>query len=192
MSPEIDEIILQIRKNNEEALELLFVCFEKHFAILENRMLYQYRLRGFSREDLRQIISEDMLKIIRHYEIDKGLFFVLWKKIETRNLLHLFQKNAEIALYEDSENCYDFAILDFLLPEDERNGPLDRYIREADYHEQLEKIAHSFSAEDAKILRMWSEGYSYEEIAAEYRVPLQRITYLLHRAFVCLKKTTHG
>ena len=46
MSPEIDEIILQIRKNNEEALELLFVCFEKHFAILENRMLYQYRLRS--------------------------------------------------------------------------------------------------------------------------------------------------
>lgn len=186
MEPSADEIILQIRKENEEAVRLLFSCYEKHFKVLETKMIYSYRLMGYSREDLRTILMKETLDIVKLYEMDRSAFFPFWKRIAMQKMNHLYQKEENESTIESKKVSLDSVFLDYF--SEYSKDPLERYILKADYETEIGKTETSFSIECATILRLWSEGEPYEAIAEKTGLSVFRINYLLHKMMSMLKK----
>lgn len=182
-----DEIILQIRKENEEAIGLLFLCYEKHFKVLETKMLYSYRLMGYSREDLRTILMRETLDILKLYEMDRSAFFPFWKRLGMQKMNHLYQREENESAIESTKVSLDSVFLDYLNSEYSKD-PLEKYILKADYEAEIGKMETVFSVECAKILRLWSEGDTYEEISEKTGLSVFRINYLLHKMMLILKK----
>ena len=71
-----DEIILQIRKENQEAKELLFSLYENNFRNIEKKVKYLLRFIGIGLEDLRSIICQETLKIIskKRKQVERKLY----------------------------------------------------------------------------------------------------------------------
>ncbi len=180
----IDEVILQIRKGNKEALKLLFLMFEKHIRFFENKLLYSYNLQGFSREDFHMIICHDTINILKRYEMDKGPFYAYWKVVESRNINELFERlKKQSDLVKAQEEFQDYHSASF-----QENLTEEEYQLKEEYEKLLNQTLIRFGTETEKVLRLWSQGYSYKEISSLMKLDTHRVNYLLHKAFDYLKK----
>ena len=54
----------------------------------------------------------------------------------------------------------------------------------------IEKIDINFGKKTSKILKLWCEGYSYQEIAKKANVTLSKVNYEVSKAINYLKKVT--
>lgn len=177
-----DEIILQIRKENAEALRLLFFCFEKHFRIFEKKAIYSYRMSGYAFEDIRRILEVMTVDVIRRYEMDKSAFFAFWKIIVGRRLFDLYEKERFESSVEYNKISLDSELMDFFYDEAYFTDPLQNYIAHDQYADALQRAEDAFGARTSQILRMWSEGFSYGEIAEALRISPSKVNYELSKA----------
>ena len=98
----IDEVILQIRKNNQEAVRLLFSLFEKHFIVIEKKFINSGTTIGYMRSDLRSIVLKETLDALKLYEFDKSNFFSYWKLIVSRRFYNHFESlNNEAKIFKN-------------------------------------------------------------------------------------------
>ena len=67
-----------------------------------------------------------------------------------------------------------------------KNG--EEYQLKEEYETLLNQTLIRFGAETEKVLRLWSQGYSYKEISSLMKIDTHRVNYLLHKAFDYLKK----
>lgn len=182
-----DEIILQIRKGNEEALKLLFSCYEIHFKTLEAKMRLKYKFINYDREDFVLIMMENMMNIIRCYNIEKSMFFMFWKLLETRNLLSLYKReynglkiflnqlsidNPSVSYIANKKHSYDYE---------------EEYMLKESYNSQLSFVDDKFGEESRKVLLMWSQGYKYDEISKQLNMKRVRINYIIRTSLKVLK-----
>lgn len=182
---EVDEIILQVRKNNQEALGLLFSCFEIHFKVIENKYLFQFKSRGFTREDIRNILMNDIYDIIKIYEFDKGVFFSFWKMIQNQKIIRLF--NSSTSCLNDENHRIDFEELDKIFLEKYTLDPLDNYALYDDFNAMMNRLENEEGIKTCQILSLWSEGYKYDEIAKMLNVSSQSVAYNINKAIKKLK-----
>lgn len=184
MQLSIDEIILQIRKENKEAIELLFSCFEIHFKVLENKLVNSYRVNGINKEDLRIMMMQDTLNIIKRYEMDKSAFFPYWRTIILRNINNYFEKYAFEFNIEENKVSIDQVFLE-MYGKDENT--LESYTLHDDYLRYLKLISDTFGEEDGIVLKLWSEGFTYQQIAKMLKIPVSRVGYSVYRSIKYLK-----
>ena len=158
-----DEIILQIRKENREAKELLFLYFEKHIAVIRKLVEKDFSYLGISREDLKYIIFAETLNVIKMYEFDKSVFFAFWKLWMIRYLRNRLKGSAHTSISGEKINLSlsDYPFENFY----NKNNPLEEYILSDFYRDSLDKVDSFYGNIDKKILKLWSEGFSYEEIS---------------------------
>ena len=169
---EVDEIILQVRKNNQEALGLLFSCFEIHFKVIENKYLFQFKSRGFTREDIRNILIP--------YSYGNG-FFV----IQNQKIIRLF--NSSTSCLNDENHRIDFEELDKIFLEKYTLDPLDNYALYDDFNAMMNRLENEEGIKTCQILSLWSEGYKYDEIAKMLNVSSQSVAYNINKAIKKLK-----
>ena len=181
-----DEIILQIRKENREAKELLFLYFEKHIAVIRKLVEKDFSYLGISREDLKYIIFAETLNVIKMYEFDKSVFFAFWKLWMIRYLRNRLKGSAHTSISGEKINLSlsDYPFENFY----NKNNPLEEYILSDFYRDSLDKVDSFYGNIDKKILKLWSEGFSYEEISQRLNISLHKVTYSIYRSIKLLKE----
>lgn len=179
-----DEIIIQVIKGNEEALGLLFLYYEKHFRILEIKIRKYCYYYDVDYEDIRLMMMENMMEIIKIYDKEISSFFAFWSIVEHRHLLNSFRKiDNTISFVSMDEVGIDF--FSYLLSED--NVISDYSLKEA-YQRNLNKIEYFYSDVEKQIVILWSKGYTYIQISEMLKIKLSKVCYIITKCLTFLKK----
>lgn len=186
MSLTFDEIILQIRKNNIEAIELLFSLLGKHFAVLENKFKSSGAILGYTKQDLRMIMQKETMDVVKLYEFDKSNFFAYWKLIISRKFYNIFESYySETTVFKNIINIDEV----FELTYDNGENVLEKQTLHDLYNDCLD-IIHTKSGDDAqKIIILWSEGYSYQEISKIMKISNNKVCYYIQKTIKLLRDT---
>ena len=183
-----DELILQIKKNNLEALELLFFKYEINFNFLIKKLGNYFKPLNYDKEDLKIIMKTNMLNIIKLYDINKASFSAFWILMEKRHLIKIYrEKNVDIksSIINTSldEQKSDFILNKYLV-----ETPLEKYIMKDDYNFFINKIEENVGEYYKNILLLWSKGYSYNEIAKIYNITPIQVNNYIQKCFNIIKK----
>ena len=181
-----DEIILQIRKGNEEALELLFLLYEIHFLNIEKKMRLIYHYPYSLKEDVRMIIKKTTYESIFLYEMDKSMFFSYWRLLVLQKLHRFFDKEKQMIMIDKQKCDVDFERLDTSDYHFEQDVPTKMYFRD-EYQKSLVNINDEYGGQDASIIRMWSEGYDYSEIAKTFNITINKVGYIIYKSIKHLR-----
>ena len=181
----IDEVILQIRKNNQEAVRLLFSLFEKHFIVSEKKFINSGTTIGYMRSDLRSIVLKETLDALKLYEFDKSNFFSYWKLIVSRRFYNHFESlNNEAKIFKNIyqidevfENTFSNEVV-----------PINKYELHDVYNDCLKIIKDENGEEAQNIIILWSEGYSYQEIAHKVKMSINQVTYIINKSIKRVKE----
>ncbi len=181
----IDEVILQIRKNNQEAVRLLFSLFEKHFIVIEKKFINSGTTIGYMRSDLRSIVLKETLDALKLYEFDKSNFFSYWKLIVSRRFYNHFESlNNEAKIFKNIyqidevfENTFSNEVV-----------PINKYELHDVYNDCLKIIKDENGEEAQNIIILWSEGYSYQEIAHKVKMSINQVTYIINKSIKRVKE----
>lgn len=185
MNLSVDELILQIRKENNEAKEMLISHFEPHIAVMIRKYGKDYKYLGYSREDLVSLLQQETLNAVYLYEFDKSAFFAFWKLVITRTLLGKLKRNKLIIQSEKTKVSLDSTLSENLF---NKFDPLDNYILHDEYESNLDNIEKNLDSLDQKILKLWSENYSYEELSEMFNLPKSKISYIIYRSIKYLRE----
>lgn len=172
-----DELVLMIAKNNEEAMRLLFLIYEKKMRFEANN--FEKRITSYYKsDDYLQELRINFIKILANYDYTKGRLYTFWlanfKYIfynidEKKNNLVLFDSGAET----EYVNSHKEEINKDLLYEE--------------LHQKLDELAkENFML--YKIVVFWANGYRYEEISKELKISNSTINYYLKKGIEVLKK----
>lgn len=183
-----DELILQIKKNNLEALELLFFKYEINFNFLIKKMGNYFKPLNYDKEDLKIIMKTNMLNIIKLYDINKASFSAFWTLMEKRHLIKIYrEKNVDIKS-SITNTSLDEQKSDFILNKYLVETPLEKYIMKDDYNFFINKIEENVGEYYKNILLLWSKGYSYNEIAKLYNITPIQVNNYIQKCFNIIKK----
>lgn len=181
----VDEIILQIRKENNEAKEMLISLFEPHIAVMIRKFGNDYKYLGYSREDLVSLLQQETLNAVNLYEFDKSAFFPFWKLVVTRMLLGRLKRHKLSIQAEKVKVSLDSTLSENLF---NKFDPLDNYILHDEYENNLSNIGEKLDPLDQKIVKLWSENYSYDELAEMFNLSKARISYIIYRSIKYLRE----
>lgn len=181
----LDEIILQIRKGNQEAFELLFLMLEKSIKKLENKAIYAYKIKGIERDDIHNLLLNETFKVALKYEMDTGSFFSYWYTIQEHYLIKMYHSYKSKASLNYSETPFEENFLenypDYVSQELE-------YSLHEDYSNQLSLVKSNFGDDAHLLLKLWTEGYSIIELERMFNLSYGQINYLLKKSINFLKK----
>ena len=184
----LDEIIIQIKKGNEEALKLLFSLYEKHFKIIEKKMMMKYPISGYSREDVEEIIRIYTYEAIKRYDENKAVFYPFWKLLIERKIRDIYEKEYKETIIEKKKISLDNESIGFFSFESNRSSsPIDNYVLKDQYSEMIETVVKECGKKVGKILVLWCNGYSYSEIAKIFNISNAKVNYEIMKAKKILK-----
>lgn len=183
-----DEIILQIKNGNMEALRLLFSCYKIHFKTLETKMRLRYRFIGYDRYDLINIMMSNMINIIKLYDMNRSSFFSFWQLLETRNLLSLYKQNYQEIKIQSNQVDINDEYVDFFINKTHSVDYEKDYILCEEYNSQLNLVKDSLGDDFKKVLLMWSRGYKYNEISQKLNIKTIRVNYIIRTSLKLLKE----
>ncbi len=168
-----DELILYIRQNNEEALNMLLFRYRDIRDILIWETLKKNRYCGLEFDDLKQTAYEATLLVAETYDPKKSCLFSYWKLIVARELQTFLKKHNGLSA-SLLNTAYSFDGLD----EFERNYCFSQSTEVSEYSltdsinqdESMVRLAeavdHGLTPQEKAVMAYRMLGYSYEEIAA--------------------------
>ena len=182
-----DEIILQVRKNNEEALGLLFSLVENYVKYIGKKMIIVDKLVDHSLEDIKMIGLSLTKDSVNNYEFNKALFFAYWKIVLVRYLNGLKESHQQENKIEYEKKSLDEEMCNYKYYDRSQITLKDSYNLKETYQNCIKKVVINFNERTAKILMLWSEGYSYREIAKRLKISVSKVNYELSKALIFLK-----
>ena len=182
-----DEIILQVRKNNEEALGLLFSLVENYVKYIGKKVIIVDKLVDHSLEDIKMIALSLTKDCVTSYEFNKALFFAYWKIVLVRYLNGLKESHQQENKIEYEKKSLDEEMCNYKYYDRSQITLKDSYNLKETYQNCIKKVVINFNERTAKILMLWSEGYSYREIAKRLKISVSKVNYELSKALIFLK-----
>ena len=108
--------------------------------------------------------------------------------MEKRHLIKIYrEKNVDIKS-SITNTSLDEQKSDFILNKYLVETPLEKYIMKDDYNFFINKIEENIGEYYKKILLLWSEGYSYNEIAKIYNITPIQVNNYIQKCFNIIKK----
>ena len=165
-----NEIILLIRKNDDNAMEYML---KKYSGVVKKEIRTVY-LTGAEMDDLAQEGMIGLFKAIRDYEPGKGASFhtfaTLCVRRQINTAISMSNRKKHIPLntsipiyYENGDEGYN--ILDDLGVGNEENNPENLVLVKEQHNIMLEKINNELSGMERNVLRMYLDGMAYSDIA---------------------------
>ena len=84
-----DEMILQIRKGNEEAMELLFNYCDIYGNKLLRKIKQNYSFLGIEYEDIKSYLRIKTLEAVDIYDMSKSNFLAVWLIVVGRKITNM-------------------------------------------------------------------------------------------------------
>ena len=180
-----DEMILQIRKGNEEAIKLLFNYCDIFGNKLFKKIKQTYSFLGIEYDDINSYLRIETLYAVNIYDMSKSDFLAFWLVVASRRIANKIREehlgeynyqriNADYDLFEN----YDF----------KTNENLSRdYELHDSYNKSINLVEKKYGSLDKKVLELWAKGYKYAEIAEIYNLTQQKVTIIIFKAIKYLK-----
>lgn len=158
-----DELVLMIAKNNEEALGLLFSIYEKKMRF-EAVSFERSNKNIMNRDDYYQEMKITLYKILSSYDYKKGKLYTFWLSIYKYPFYNLKNNFESVTFYDETFESED--------AKDQINNRIK--------HFDAEILLNTLKKEDEQrylIMKKWSEGYKYEEIAKMFDISISSVNY---------------
>lgn len=165
-----NEIIARISQKDDEAIEYMM---KKYGGIVKREVRTVYII-GAETEDLVQEGMIGLFKAIRDYDADKGASFSTFATLCIRRQINTAINNSNrkkhiplntyISIYIENED-YGYEIEDNLENENQAANPENMILAKEQSKAFDELIEKRLSVYEKKVLRLYLEGLSYQEIA---------------------------
>lgn len=185
-----DELVLLIRQHNEEALGLLFLRYEKIISFFEKKYYYANKNKELDQFDYHQIIINSTILAIKFYQEESSIFYAFWKIVVLRELSHAVKAISTKGRDSDLELISLETFPTEAVYQNYQGLIEDQLKSRIDYEEvkmMLTYLKSNVSKEQTIVISLWMQGYSYDEIAAQLNIKVQRVNYLLSLSFAQLK-----
>ena len=183
-----DDIILQVRKNNEEALVLLFSLVENYVKHTAKKMITIERFINYTIDEIKTIGLQLTKDSINNYEFNKAIFFAYWKIVFVRHLNDLMELHQRENKIEYEKKTLDEDVCNYKYFDKNQITLRDSYDMRETYLDCVKRVEINFDRKTAKILTLWSEGYTYAEISKKLKISVSKVNYELSKALNFLKK----
>ena len=182
-----DELIIRLRKNDEEASELLFLLLENYMRFLSKKMINSCRLINHSVEELMLIGRKITNDSIFGYEFDKSIFFAYWKMVITRKMKDIQNIHENENKIEYEKISLDDDLLKYKYFDKSQIVVMDTYSQNEIFNQSVQQIDNKFGPDTTKILSLWAEGMTYIEISKKLKISLSKVNYEISKAIKYLK-----
>ncbi|MBO6115215.1 MAG: sigma-70 family RNA polymerase sigma factor [Lachnospiraceae bacterium] len=165
-----NEIISRISANDNDAMEYMM---KKYGGIVKREVRTVY-LIGAEPDDLMQEGMIGLFKAIRDFDSDKGTVFSTFATLCVRRQIKTAINNSNrkkhiplnnyISIYTENDK-YGYELEDNLESDDNNSNPEDMMIAKEKSKALNETIEKALSSYEKKVLSLYLDGLSYQEIA---------------------------
>ena len=171
----MDEIIKQAKEGNQSAMEQLVNSYKGLIRSLANR----FYLVGGDKDDLLQEGMLGLFYAINYYDEDKGSFPSFVQLCVLRQILDAVKRDNG-AKQKALSNYVELDVAANLT--DEVNSPLDNLLQKEYSAKVATVINENLTPFEKKVLLMFADGYSYDDIADKTNKSYKAVDGALQRA----------
>lgn len=191
------EMIYYILQNNEYCFELLVQKYEKYIYYIINLYKKQYTYIGYEDGDLFNealiLLYECVFSYQDEYNVKfssyylsclkRKLFFIMKKNISNKNLINNFALSFDQPLKEGGNNNL-YTIID------NQERSVNETINNKYYiEESLKLLKEKMSSRELKIIHLYFQGYSYNDISGFLFIDNKKIDNTIQKYKKIVKKT---
>ena len=170
----MDTLIQEAKKGNPDALEQLVSNFKGLVRALANR----FYLVGGNKDDLLQEGMLGLVHAINCYDESKGSFPSFAQLCILRQILDAVKRDSAVK----QKALRDYENLDEMQDLPDGSNPLDSLLRKEYASKVAQVLADKLSPLEKKVVTLFSEGYSYEDIAKSLGKSVKSVDGALQRA----------
>ena len=154
----MDEIITLAKQGNQAAIEQLVDSYKGLIRSLANR----YYLVGGDKDDLLQEGMLGLFYAITYYNEDKGPFPAFVELCVMRQILDAVKRDSAAK----QKPLYNYVELDVVSKlSDSADSPLENLLRKEYAAKVSDVIKNKLTPIESRVLTLFADGYSYEDIA---------------------------
>lgn len=180
-----DEMILQIRKGNEEAMELLFNYCDIYGNKLLRKIKQNYSFLGIEYEDIKSYLRIKTLEAVDIYDMSKSNFLAFWLIVVGRKMTNMLNEKYRNDFNLQKINV-DYDMLENYNFNTSENSVKNYELRDS-YNKSIDLVEQKYGSLDREILELWTKGYKYNEIAEKFNLTQQKVTITIFKAIKYLK-----
>lgn len=180
-----DEMILQIRKGNEEAMELLFNYCDIYGNKLLRKIKQNYSFLGIEYEDIKSYLRIKTLEAVDIYDMSKSNFLAFWLIVVGRKMTNMLNEKYRNDFNLQKINV-DYDMLENYNYNANENSVKNYELRDS-YNKSIDLVEQKYGSLDREILELWAKGYKYNEIAEKFNLTQQKVTITIFKAIKYLK-----
>lgn len=169
-----DEILCaRVASGDRSAEELLVVRYQR----LTRACARPYFLAGGDSEDLIQEAMIGLLNAIREFDPSRDVLFRTFAETCIRNRI----RSAVTAASRDKHSPLNNSVPFEYMMLGSTSSPEQQFIDREEKQERLDKINRRLSLFERKVLRLYLDGYSYQEIGVRLNKPVKSIDNAVQR-----------
>lgn len=189
-----EDLIMQIAIGDHLAFLELVKRYEIKAFILAKEYVSTYAKDGISIGDIASVASASLMKAMKRFEPDKGLFFSYWKQVAIHEIKDYASRNSYrlgakafggLSLNDSQVENNGQVVLTVGQTEDASSDLLSE-----DFLKYVEEKGQKANKKLAKTLKMLIYGYSVNEIAKALKISAKTVYYYiatlkkLYRVFI--------
>lgn len=171
----MEEIIQLAKSGNQGAIEQLVTCYKGLIRSYANK----FYLVGGDKDDLLQEGMLGLFYAITYYDEDKGAFPAFVELCVLRQILDAVKRDNSVG----QKPLFNYVELDVATNmTDVTHSPLENLLRK-EYAEKVARlIKEKLTPYERKVLTLFADGYSYDDIAAMTNKSYKAVDGALQRA----------
>jgi RNA polymerase sigma factor (sigma-70 family) len=177
-----DELLVKVRQGHEHASEELFARYDLYSWRIAHDFNSNYPNSGIDLNEYHQVAFVSLIKAMEFYDLEFGAFYLYWKAMAWNELLEYFKKNSYItnpAPIGDNSGPIGF-------PSEDNIGEIDNTLfsrlEMLDIEDLINDIKEKFKEDiSKKIINLFLQERSFEEIQKETGVSIRRIYYIINK-----------
>lgn len=181
---EIKELLIKAKDGDKIALEEII---KKHEPLIYNTMISFY-IKGYDKEDIRQIAILSIIKAVKNCNIELSRGFSSYAKEIIRNDIYKEISKVEKQYYKHKESNEIAMIIDIKEIVDEGTNIIEDYIKSEDKEILIKEINLLEEEERALLKAIYVENISLKKYAKEKGVEYHKARYMKDKIIEKLRK----
>lgn len=185
---EIRELLIKAKDGDNSALEEII---KKHEPLIYNTMISFY-IKGYDKEDIRQIATLSIIKAVKSCKIELSRGFSSYAKEVIINDIYKEIKKAEKQYYKCKESNEIAMVIDIKEIVDESTNIIEDYIKSKDKEILIKEINLLEEEERALLKAIYVENITLKKYAEEKELEYYKARYMKDKILEKLKKNIKG
>ena len=177
-----DELLVKVRQGHSHASEELFARYDLYSWRIAHDFNSNYPNSGIDLNEYHEVAFVSLIRAMKFYDLEFGAFYLYWKAMAWNELLEYFKKNSYItnpAPIGDNSGPIGFLSEDNI---GEIDNTLFSRLEMLDIEDLISDIIEKFKDDiSKKIINLFLQERSFEEIQKETCVSIRRIYYIINK-----------